>query len=178
MKPRAGRKQHKNNDQRHSNVVGQVPRSKDQKMVRKRMRQMFSSGSVGGYAVHNNAVTHVDHPIRVSGGFRIVRDHHDGLAQILFNWRGLPARFRIFGIEIPGRLIRQHHLRLVHHGARNGHTLLLATGKLRRPVMQPAGESQHIRDDFETMRIKAVAINVLGDSNISKGVKVDKKLNR
>ena len=61
---------------------GQLPRSYDQKTVRTMPRQSERM-SVYGAAVDHFAIAHVQDAVAVGRGFRIVSDHHDGLAQIL-----------------------------------------------------------------------------------------------
>src|SRR5438874_1633410 len=58
----------------------QVPRSYDQKNVFERIRPRLAM-SVCGYAVDDDAVAHVHDALEVRGRFRIVRDHHNGLAK-------------------------------------------------------------------------------------------------
>ena len=45
-------------------------------------------------------------------------------------------------IEIAGWLVRKHQWRLVRESAGNRHALLLPTGELRRPVIQPLIEAK------------------------------------
>src|SRR5207253_3669313 len=59
-----------------------VPRSYDQKNVFERTRPRLAI-SVRGHAVDDDTVAHVHHAIEVSGRFRVVRDHHHGLAELL-----------------------------------------------------------------------------------------------
>ncbi len=46
-------------------------------------------------------------------------------------------RIRRFRIKITRRLVGQNHRRSVYQRPRNGHPLLLATGKFSRPVTHP-----------------------------------------
>src|SRR5438445_1804896 len=43
----------------------------------------------------------------------------------------------MLGIQVARRLVRQHNRRLIDQRPRQSHALLLASGKLRRPVVQP-----------------------------------------
>ena len=57
--------------------------------------------------------------VKVSGGFGIVRNHHDGLAEILVQpSKHLQHNFGIFRIEVAGGLVGKQDFRLVNDGAR------------------------------------------------------------
>ncbi len=47
----------------------------------------------------------------------------------------------VVGVEVAGGLVGQQNLRVIHVGAGDGHTLLLATGELMRIVLFLAGEA-------------------------------------
>src|SRR5262249_42286073 len=49
------------------------------------------------------------------------------------------------------------------------HALLFAPRELRRLVMHPPRQPEHLRYHLETMRIKSVAMNELRDSNVTLG---------
>src|SRR5579864_6427519 len=112
------------------------------------------------------------HSIAVSGSFRIVSDHDDGLPELLIQLaQHRQYIIRILGVQISGGLVSEQNFRLVDNGARDGHTLLFAAGHFRRAMMQAVAESQHFRDNFKAMRIESIAVNVLGDGDIAVGVK-------
>src|ERR1700722_7048033 len=145
----------------------QVPRSYDQKNVRPRIVLRLAI-SVGGDAVYDNAVAHVHDTVEVGDGFRIVRDHHDRLAQIFVQ---LPQHFQhdvgIFRIEITRRLVGKQDFWFVDDRTSDRDALLLAAGKRGRVVMQAALETQHFRDDIEAVRVEAVSVNELRDRDIT-----------
>ncbi len=82
-----------------------------------------------------------DDAIGVPGGDRVVRDHHDRLAQVgdrlAHELQDLGARLRV---EVPGRLVGEDDLRPARERARDGDPLLLTAGELRRAVVEPVGE--------------------------------------
>src|SRR5690349_21961117 len=90
-----------------------VPRSYDQKKTFERICPGLAI-SVCGYAVDDDAVAHVHDAIEISGGFRIVRDHHDGLAEFFIQLaKHLEDDFRVLGVEVSGRLIGQKDFGLI-----------------------------------------------------------------
>ena len=46
--------------------------------------------------------------------------------------------------RLPGRLVAEDHVRVVHQAAGDGHPLLLAAGELQRPVVEPVAEADHL----------------------------------
>ena len=123
--------------------------------------------SVNRGTVHNLAVTHVQDAMSVGGGFGIVRDHDDGLAEILIELaEQAEDSFGTFGIEVAGGFIGQDDFWLADDGASERHALLFAAGKLRRLVLQAAAQAEQIGDDLEAMRIESVSVNVLGQSDV------------
>src|SRR3989454_7262339 len=150
---------------------GQVPRSYDQKTVRTITRQIACILFVGRQAVHNDPVAHVHDAVGVGGGFRIVRDHDDGLSQLLVQLtQHLQHNFRIPGVQVAGGLIRQDDLGLVDDGASDGHALLFPAGKLGRAMAQAIAQTEHLGDHLEAVRIKAVAVDVLGNGDVAESV--------
>src|SRR5690242_9350266 len=112
-----------------------VPRSYDQKNVFERICPRPAM-SVRGYAVDDHAVAHMHHAIEVRGGFRIMGDHDDGLAEFFIQLtEHLQHNFGILGIQVSGWLISEDNFRLVDDGAGDGNALLLASGEFRRLVM-------------------------------------------
>ena len=78
---------------------------------------------------HNNV------SLRVGGDVLLVRDHDDRdavLVELLKNRHDLDAGA---AVEIPGRFIRQQHLRIIDQRARNRDALLLTAGKLTRKMV-------------------------------------------
>ena len=47
-------------------------------------------------------------------------------------------------IEVARRFVGQDEVRIVHQAAGDGHALLLAAGKLRRPVQQPVAQADQV----------------------------------
>src|ERR1700759_4533251 len=96
-----------------------VPRSYDQKNVRPRMVLTLAI-SVSGDAVDDHTIAHVHDAIEVRDGFRIVRDHHDRLAQVFVE---LTQHFehdvRIFRIEVTCRLVGKQDFWFIDDGARD-----------------------------------------------------------
>src|SRR5256886_14052251 len=93
------------------------------------------------FVVRDEPVAHAHDAFAVRGDVRLVRDHHDGLAQIveaLEDRKDLRARPRI---EITGGLVREDHRGIVQKSARDGDALLLTAGELARPVMDPIAEA-------------------------------------
>src|SRR5215472_1422120 len=82
-----------------------VPRSYDQKSVFERICPRLAI-SVRGNAIDDDAVAHVHHTIEISGGFRVVGDHHDGLAELFVQLaEHLEHGFRVFGVQVPRRFV-------------------------------------------------------------------------
>src|ERR1700686_2552834 len=118
--------------------------------------------SVNRGTVHDHTVAHMQDAIPIGRCFRVMRDHHDRLTEVLVKLaQQRENAFRALRIEISGRLIREYDLRLADDSSREGHALLLAAGKLRRFVMQPLTQAEQICDNFETVRIEAVPMNML-----------------
>src|SRR5687767_11192760 len=91
------------------------------------------------------------------GDVRLVRDHDDGLAELvesLQDREDLRARVRV---EVPGRLVGEDHRRVVQERARDGDALLLSAGELARAVLHAVGEA-HLSQRREGARTTIVAI--------------------
>ena len=67
-----------------------------------------------------------------AGFVQLGQHHHDFIAG--------PA------VEVPGRLVGEDELRVVHQGAGDRHPLLLAPGQLQRPVVEPVAQADHLRE--------------------------------
>ena len=52
-------------------------------------------------------------------------------------------------VEVAGRLIRQNEFGVVDQAAGDRHALLLAAGKLRRPVIQPLAQARPSAAKFQ-----------------------------
>jgi len=105
--------------------------------------------------------------MRVSRGFRIVGNHHYGLAHLVIEPPEHAQHiFRILSVQITGRLIGQQYFWFVDDCPCDGHPLLLAPGKFRRAVAHSPAEAEHAGDYLEAVRIESVAMEMLGDGDI------------
>src|SRR6266403_1250413 len=110
------------------------------------------------------------HAVEISGGFRIVRDHDDGLAKIFVQLpQHLQHDFRVFRIQVSRWLVGEENLRLIDDRPRDGHALLLAAGEFRGLVMKTARQTEHLGYDIEAVRVETVAMNELRDGDIPLG---------
>ena len=120
--------------------------------------------------VNDDAVAHVNDAIEIGGGFGIVGDHDDSLAEILVEAaEHIKDDFGIFCVEIAGGLIGEKNFGLVDDGTGDGDALLLAAGHFRGAVMEAALESEELGDYIEAVRIEAVAMNILSDGDVASG---------
>src|SRR5271168_4013064 len=98
--------------------------------------------SVNRRTVHNLAVTHVQDAMPVGGGFGIVRDHDDGLAEVLIELtEQAEDGFGAFGIEVASGFIGQDDFWFADDSASERDALLFATGKLGRLVLEATAEA-------------------------------------
>ena len=89
--------------------------------------------------VHNLAVTHMQDAMSVRGGFGIVRDHDDCLAEILIELtEQAEDGFGTSGIEVAGGFIGEDDFWLAHDGTSESNALLFTAGEFRRFVFQAA----------------------------------------
>src|SRR6266850_1160600 len=124
--------------------------------------------SIRGHSVDDNSVAHVHDAVEIGCCFGVVSDHDDSLAEILIQLaKHLQDNFRVFRIQISRRLVGKQDFRLVDDRPRDGYALLLAAGKFGRLMVKPPGEAKHLRDDIETVRVKAVAMNELRDGDVA-----------
>src|SRR5205085_504099 len=89
----------------------------------------------------DEAVAHAHDAFGVRGDVRLVRDHHDGLAEVveaLKDRKDLRARSRV---QVSRRLVREDHRRVVQERARDRDALLLTAGELARAVVDPVAEA-------------------------------------
>ena len=78
------------------------------------------------------AVTHVNNPVAVFGGFGIVSNHQNGLAQFFVRLsQHAEDDIGILGIQISGRLVGEHDGGLVDQSASQGDPLLFSAAKVR-----------------------------------------------
>ena len=99
---------------------------------------------------HDLSVGEYDGTVGVGGGHRIVRDHDDGLAKLVDRTLQEAEHFGAGnGVEVAGRLVSEHQLRLGNQRAGDGHALLLATGQFIRSVVQALLQSQGIDEQVE-----------------------------
>ena len=101
------------------------------------------------FITHDPAAMQLDHPLthRIND-LLVMRGHHHRGAGAVNGIQHLHDAQRRGRIEITGRLVRKQDLRMIHIGAGNGHTLLLATGQLMRIAFLLASQAyglQHLR---------------------------------
>ena len=79
-----------------------------------------------------------------------MRDHDDGLSEFVDRTLQEAEHFGAGdGVEVAGRLVGEHQLRLGNQRAGDGHALLLATGQFIRSVVQALLQSQGIDEQIE-----------------------------
>ena len=110
----------------------------------------------------------MDDAIEIGDRFGIVGDHHNRLSELFVQ---LAQHFQhyigIFRVEVAGRLVGEENLWLVDDGAGNGDSLLFAAGHFGWLVIQAAFEAQQFCHDVKTMRVEAVAVNILCDGDVA-----------
>ncbi len=82
----------------------------------------------------------------VEGHFILVGDEDDRLSVGVQPVEQRENFLRRHRIEIPGRLVGEDVARVVDEAARDARPLLLAAGKLKRPVLQPIAEPDEFRE--------------------------------
>src|SRR5216684_5139902 len=82
--------------------------------------------------------------------FRAVRDHDDGRAALVDLIEQIHDLARHERVEVSGRLVGQDQLRVRRQNAGDGYPLLLTARHLRRQMMQPRGEADHLRRLLDT----------------------------
>ena len=99
------------------------------------------------HLVDDLAIGEEDHPVGVAGGDRIVRDHHDRLAEVahraaheLEDLGAGPA------VEVAGRLVGEDDRRLAGQRPGDRDALLLAAAELARAVLQPVAQADGVDD--------------------------------
>ena len=83
------------------------------------------------------------HVVGVRRGVQVVGDHDDGLAELAHAAAQVVEHLRgRLAVEVAGRLVGEHDVRLGDQRAGDRHPLLLAAGELGRPVAEPVGEAE------------------------------------
>lgn len=91
------------------------------------------------------SVAHDQHAVAESGGFEIVRDHHDASSLCgVVAQQSQHARAG-FGVERAGRLVREEQRRRCRQCAGDGDALLLAAGQLSRPPIRDVSQADGIQ---------------------------------
>src|SRR5437660_6076546 len=92
---------------------------------------------------NNLTIAHVDDLVTILGRFGIVRDHQHRLPKFLVRLSQHSQHgFRVLGIEIARRFIRQNDRGLVDQSPRQRNSLLLAARKFGRTMRQPLADSK------------------------------------
>src|SRR5579885_1317142 len=87
------------------------------------------------------AMRQFDAPVRLARDIRIVRDHENGVSRLVQFAENFEHDGFVRFIEISGRLVRQHQLRLIDQSTRDRDSLLLAARKLRGQMREPAAKA-------------------------------------
>jgi hypothetical protein len=82
------------------------------------------------------AMGKLDAAVGLARNVRIVRNHQDGVTRSMQVAEDLKHDFFVGFVEISCRFVGKNQLRLVDQRARDGHALLLATGKLCRNMSE------------------------------------------
>ena len=105
----------------------------------------------------DTAVGEEDRPVRVRRGDGVVRDHHDGLAELAHGLaherEDLGARA---GVEVAGGLVGEDDLGPAGQRPRHRDALLLTTGELRRPVREATAETDGADDLVDPRAVRPV----------------------
>ena len=129
------------------------------RMMRRPLRIFFGSDDL--------AVAHVDNTIAIFGCFRVVSDHEHGLSQIFVRPpQHLENDARAFRIQVAGGFVGENDCGTVDQRPRQCHSLLLASGKLARAMVEPLRNAKHLRDLFLKLGIRFHSRNVAGDLDI------------
>src|SRR3954466_10186761 len=106
--------------------------------------QELDDGVGGGLlrVVHDLPVAQDHDPVRDRRGGRVGRHHHHRLAVVVHRV-AKEAEYLVRGlrVEVPGRLVGEHHGWAVDQRARHGDALLLATGELGGTVGEAVAEA-------------------------------------
>ena len=116
------------------------------------LRILSSTASAVGIAqlVDDAAVGEEHDAVRVRGRDRVVRHHHDRLAELLHRALHEPEDLGARpGVEVAGRLVGEDDLGPAHERARDRDALLLTAGQLRRPVREAIAQADGVDDAVE-----------------------------
>ena len=91
------------------------------------------------------AVRQFDAPVGLPRDVRIVRDHQNGVAGLVQLTEQIDHDLFVGFVQIAGRLVGQNQFRLIDQRARDSHTLLFASGKLRWQMRQAFAEADTLQ---------------------------------
>ena len=83
------------------------------------------------------SVLKYNHPFRLIGDLRIVRNDDNGTAGIVQLFKNLHNQKFVFFIEVAGRFVRKQELGVIDERAGNTHALLLSARKLIGQMLCP-----------------------------------------
>src|SRR5260370_36703583 len=93
--------------------------------------------SICGHPVDDNSIAHVYDAVEIGGCFRVVGDHHDGLAKIFVQLPEHPEDdLRAFRIQIPRGRNDEKNLRLPDQSEAYVNASQLAPGKTERFLLR------------------------------------------
>ena len=116
------------------------------------------------------AVAHVHGAVGVGGGFGVVGDEDDGLAQLVVELaEHAQDGFGILGVEIAGGLVGEEDFRFGDDGAGDGDALLLAAGESGRLVVEAVAQAEQVDGDVEAVGVEAVALDLLRQDDVAAG---------
>src|SRR6266508_4036705 len=110
----------------------------------------------------------MDGAVTVGGGFGIMRNHEDGLAEALVQ---IPKNreycVRVRRVQITGGLIGEQDSGTIDDCARDGNALLLATRKRTGLVIEAAGYTEQLKKLLESGLVHTIASgDVLRDGDV------------
>ena len=151
-------------------------------ILRKRVLRNASAGVAGGgyglrgrFALLHQQIVHLlgawlvdvghdlpvgehDGAVRVGGCDGIVGDHDDGLAEFVHGAFEEAQYFRAgHGVEVAGRFVGEHELRLGDERACDGDALLLAAGQFVRTMVQTLLQSKRFDQQVEPLAVRLLA---------------------
>ena len=113
----------------------------------------------------DEAVGEEEHAIGLGGRAGVVRDHHDGATEVARRVAQQAEHLgRRAGVEVAGRLVREHDGRLGDERAGDRDALLLAAGELGGAVALAVGEAD--------------AVDQVGDAALRGGVRASGETDR
>jgi hypothetical protein len=136
-------------------LVLSAPRTES---VRVKVPATVSGG--GGEFTREAAVSQEDHPVGVCGGHRVVRYHHDGLAEVRDRVaQELQQAARGPLVKVAGRLVGVDNLRAAGQGPHRSYPLLLTAGQLGRGVAQPSAQPDDAGQVIDPGLVRILAAN-------------------